>query len=182
MGKNFAEMRQRARLPERSVDICLRGDLVAQHEQLEDDLRQAQRGPDADDGIEGGPALRIAEKLRALEQEMREETYPFLVRALSKPKYRALKAQHPPRKGDDGDVVPEDVAFDVNIETWQEPLLRACLVDPALSDDDWAQTVELLSDRQYEQLVSAAIRVNRGEVDVPFSLAASRLLRSTAPE
>lgn len=182
MAKNFDEMRKRGRLPERSVDICMRGDLVAAHEQLEEELEAVQRGPDANTGIEGGEAMDIAGKLRAVEDLMREETYRFRLRALPKREYRALKAKHPPRKGDDGDVVDQDLLFDVNMETWQEPLVRACLVDPVLDDTAWAETVEVLSDRQYEQLVLAAVKANRTGVDIPFSRAASNLLRTSATE
>ena len=41
---------------------------------------------------------------------------------------------------------------------------------------------EKLSDRQYNDLANLAWMVNRGDVDVPFSYAASRNRQSSSPE
>lgn len=174
---DFKKMLADARLPERSMPVCLRGDLVAEFEELDRQLTEAQRNTST--SIEDSGAAGIAERIEALRVEMREHTYTFRLRALPKKRYRELKAEHPPRKDDDGAVRDEDRLMDANMDALQEPLLRACLVDPVLDDAEWADLVDKLTDRQYSDLVGTAIYVNKGGVDVPFSHAASNLLRSS---
>jgi hypothetical protein len=61
-------------------------------------------------------------------------------------------------------------------------LVRASTVDPQLDDAEWAELLdEKLTDRQFSDLTDAAWFLNRGEVDIPFSRAASQANRSTEP-
>lgn len=178
---DFKTLLAEARLPERSEPVCLRGDLVAQFEELERQLKEAGRATTT--SIEDGGGAAIAEQIEALRADMQAHTYTFRLRALPRAAYRALKAKHPPRKNDDtGEPLPEDVYLDANLDEFGEALLRACVVDPQLSETDWQELADKLTDRQYGDLVGTAIHVNRGGVDVPFSHAASNLLRSSGDE
>lgn len=178
--KNFATLLGTARLPERSVQVCLRGDLVADHEAAERDLEQAQKRSGG--SLAGGGIGAIVERIEALEAQMQESTYAFRLRAMPKPKFRALIAAHGPRRGDDGEVLDADRHLGVNAETFFDALIRACLVDPELDDAEWLQLVEALTDAQYDELSGAAWLLNRSEVDIPFSRAASRAKRLSADE
>jgi hypothetical protein len=182
MSKDFKAMLAGARLPERTVPVCLRGDLVAEFEELDRALAEAQLAGGSADSKEGGPAHTIAAQMEALREQMADETYPFRLRALSRPEYHDLKAKFPPRQNDEGEVQAEDVLLDANLDEFAEPLLRACLVDPVLDDAGWTETLAKLSSRQYDELANVAIRVNRGGVDIPFSRAASNLLQSSSDE
>jgi hypothetical protein len=178
----FQDKIANAKLPRLTVPICLRGDLVAEIEQLDRELVAAGSSPST--GMEDGARLReLAERIEALRTEMREDgnNHDFILQALPTRDYRALKAQHPPRLDDDGDVVAEDHVLRANIDTLAEPLLRACCVDPVLDDATWRSVEPILSDGQYDDLVKAAIVVNQGAVRVPFSRAASKVMRSTEP-
>lgn len=169
-----------AKLPERTVPICLRGDLVAEHEQLERRLEDANRR--AVDSLAGNGAGELIDQLEALQGEMRDSTVIFRLRALPKSKWRALVAQHPPRQDDDGKPIPEDVANGANLETLLDAIVRACLVEPEIDDDTWALMAGddgRLTDRQLGSLADAAWAVNRGDVSVPFSLAVSQARRTT---
>jgi hypothetical protein len=177
--KNFKTMLAEAKLPESTVEVCLRGDLAADHEALERQLEQAERS--GADSLAGSGAGELADKILALEAEMREHTYEFRLRALPRPAWRGLCAEHPPRKGDDGAVVDAD-RIGVNADTFYDAIIRACLVDPELADDEWGQLVDALTDRQYDVLADAAWGLNRREVDIPFSRAASRMKRDSAAE
>lgn len=179
MTVDFKTLLASAKLPEKTVLICLRGDLAAEHEQAERDLEQAQRT--AFDSLEGSGAGEIAERVRALEDEMREASHPFRLRALPRPVWRALVAAHPPRRGEDNEIVPEDRML-VNSETFFDALVRACLVDPELGDEEWAELAGKLTDRQFDDLSDAAWGLNRREVDVPFSRAASRMRQVSGGE
>lgn len=180
----FQEKIANAKLPRLTVPICLRGDLVAEIEQADRELVDAGSLPSAG-GMEDGARLReLAERIEALRAEMREDdnNHVFVLEALSGPKYRALKAEHPPRLDDNGEVIAEDRTTGANVDTLAEPLLRACCVDPVLDDATWRTVEPVLSDGQCNELITAALLVNQGTVRVPFSRAASRVMRSTEPE
>lgn len=178
----FKEKLAKAKLPRRTVEICLAGDLVAEFEQLERQLAEAGRVPASDSLEDSSGLVAIAEQIEALREQMREATETFVVQALPRPRYRALKAEHPPRQDDEGEVIAEDRFMDANLDTLMEPLFRACLVEPEMDDETWAETVEWLSDRQYDDLMNAAIFVNKGGVSIPFSRAASAILQSSGSE
>jgi hypothetical protein len=177
--RNFKSMLAEAALPETTVQICLRGDLAADHELAERELEQAQK--QAPDSLAGNGAAAIAERIEGLEAQMREHTYDFRLRALPRPAWRALVASHEPRRTADNEIDPAD-RMGVNSETFFDAMIRACLVDPELDDAEWAQLNEALTDMQYENLSDAAWALNRREVDVPFSRAASRMRRTSGDE
>jgi hypothetical protein len=177
--KNFKTMLAEAKLPERTVMICLRGDLAAEHEHAERELAEAAKT--ASDSLAGSGVGEIADRIDALEGQMREHSYEFRLRALKRPDWRALVDQHQPRKGDDGLVVPTD-RIGVDVSTFYDAILRACLVDPELTDEEFAQLLDSITDRQYDELTEAAWALNRKEVDIPFSRAASEVKRISAGE
>lgn len=170
----FSDVLAKARPAERSIRLCLRGDLVAQWEDLERQLGRAQTQT-AGDSLAGTGAAAIAKAMEDLRGQMEDSTVTFVVRALPRPAYRAFCAAHPPRQGPDGKPIPED-ADGLNSETFGFDLARRCVAEPEMTDDEYAHLVDdILSDRQFEQLYLAALAVCRGDVDVPFSYAASTL-------
>lgn len=169
-----------AKLPETTVPICLRGDLVAEIERLDRELVTASGT--ASTGMEDGAHLReLAERIEALRAEMAgdDANHTFVLRALSGPAYRQMKAEHPARLDEQGQVVAEDRITGANVDTLAVPLLRACCVDPVLDDATWRAVEPVLTDGQFDDLVNAALLVNQGRVSVPFSRAASKVMRST---
>lgn len=170
-----------AKPAERTLPLCLRGDLVAQFEDLERQLTEAQRNQD--DSLNAGTAARgIADQMEALREQMQAGTVVFRLRSMGRKRFQALCAEHPPRKDDDGNPLRED-RLGVNTQTVWDPVLRASLVEPVLAPDRLTHILdEVLSDGQYDRLASLAWDVNRSDVDVPFSLAASRLIRNSASE
>jgi len=175
---DFAALLAGAALPERTVMICLRGDLAADHEAAERELEQAAKT--AGDSLAGNGAAEIADRIEALEARMREHSYEFRLRALPKPKWRKLVAGHPPRRDDDNEMLEPDKYLGVNAETFYDAIIRACLIDPELTDEQWEQLVDTLTDQQYESLSDAAWALNRRDVDIPFSRAASAMKRNSA--
>lgn len=178
----------KARLPERSILLCLNGDLVARHEEAERELEAAQKRPN--DSLAGNGTAEIAERIEALEAEMREASETFVLRALpqkrnprdDRPSWRELLDRHPPRRGDDGEIVEADKSMLLNTETFYEDLVRECVVSPELDGEDWETLFGVITNGQYGDLHLAAWLLNRGDIDVPFSLAASRMRRATAAE
>ncbi len=170
-----------AKLPEKTVPLCLRGDLAAQHEYLCTQLGMAQREAAATESLAGSPEVtELAQQIVDLEKEMESSVGLFVLRALPRTEWAALVAKHPPRRHD-GVILTED-AQGVNSETFPDEAVRACMVDPVLSDADWHLLVSgAITDAQYGQLVDATWALNRGSVSVPFSRAASRIARGSGP-
>lgn len=183
--KNFKAMLAEAQLPEKTVDVCLRGDLFAEHQAAEAELEQAEKAAEMSNSLDGGaPVAKLSERIKAIEATMREHTYPFRIRGLASAKYRALKAEHPPRKDPDtGEVLDSDKFVGANIDTFFDALARRCTVDPELDEAGWRTLAdEKLTESQLDEIGSVAFRLSVGEVSVPFSQAASRLSRSSSPE
>ena len=172
MTADFRALLKAAKLPERTVPVCLRADLVAEHERLDRELVALRRNPP--DSLGGDGRGELADRIRELEAEMAAAVYDFRLRALPSAGFRALLAAHPPRK-DDVDVVVSDADLGFNPDTFFPAIARACIVDPELDDDTWAELDEKLTHRQFDDLAQAAWRLNCGDVDVPFSRAASTL-------
>lgn len=177
---DFTSMIKGARLPERTVLVCLRGDLAADHEQAERELEVARRSPAT--SLDGNGVGELIERIEALQNEMREHSYNFRFRGLPRPAWRALYQTHEPRRQDDGEPHPVDREFGFNVETFWHALIRACLIDPVLSDEQWTELDGVLTDRQFGGLQEAAWKANQGEVDVPFSLLAARLKAGIASD
>jgi hypothetical protein len=180
--KNFKKMLGEAKRPERSVPLCLRGDLVADFEQVERELEAAQKK--SSDSLAGGGIAKLVDQLDALTEQMRDHTYDVRLRAMPKPEFRALVAAHPPRRAEDSsEIVERDRYVGVNSETFFDALIRACVVDPELDDAEWKTLLEeTLTDKQFDALSDAAWYLNRGDVDIPFSRAASRLKQASETE
>lgn len=177
--KNFKQMLAEAKLPETTVPTCLRGDLAAQHEQLNEQLERLET--EAVDSLAGNGGAELAEQIRELEQQMRDSTYPIILRALSKPEFRTFLAKFPQRRDGEGKVTNDlDEVYGFNTEDGFEALVRLSIVDPDLDADDFDELMTKLTETQFASLVVAAWRLNKGDIDVPFSRAASRLNRLTA--
>jgi len=169
---------EEARLPEETVPICLRGDLVAEFERLERELDQAERK--ASTSLAGNGARAVAERMERLREQMAEGTVTFVLRAMPGEDWYALCAAHEPRRGEGGDVDERD-RLGVNVDTFWPDLLKRSVVDPVLDDDDWAALLGKLTAKQRKNLSTAAWNLNQEDVDIPFSFAASRTL-SSEPE
>lgn len=198
MTADFHAMLEAAKLPERTVDVCLAGDLVAQHEQLDRELAQASKSADAN-SLEGDPRIPdLAARIEALQDEMRAATYVFRLRALPPRRYRKLVAEHPPRRNDDGELDQGDYNLGFNRDTLLHELLPLTVYDPQLTEAEWrdllgdseteaarleAEGLEVAEGRiaysQFMDLVNTAYVLNEGKISVPFSLAASLTKRTT---
>lgn len=188
MSTDWRDKLKQARLPEAVVPIVLRGDLAAEHEQLTRQLDEARaRGASS---LAGSGTGRIEDRLREIADDMRDSVVEFTLRALPRakrpgdrrPSWRELREQYPPREKN-GEMLREDImAGFVNAVQFPEPLVKASVVDPELSDEDWAELMPNISDGQFDELVNAAWTLNRGKVDIPFSPGGSATTPTTGVE
>lgn len=160
-----------AKLPEKTVELCLRGDLVAQVEDLERQMQAVK--PPTDRMVGNVEGRKLAAQIGQLQQQMRSSTIVFHLRALSHREYRDFIVAHPPR--DDNQV---DAMYGYNRETYFTDLTRLCLTAPELDDEQWEQLLNALTAKQWDELAGAADSLNSDSVSVPFSGAASLILGS----
>lgn len=179
---SFTDLLKGAKLPEASHPVCLRADLTAQFEAAERELELIRKQPRQSDSLAGSPAGPLIRRIEEIQQEMTAATYPFRLRALPKSKWRLLVAAYPPRKDDNGEPVPEDAQIGVDREKFLDALIKVSVIDPVMTEEQWTELLETITDRQYSDLCDEAWFLNRGEVSVPFSRAASLLKRDTDSE
>lgn len=160
-----------AKRPEKVVQICLRGDLRAEFERADAELQQVERTAlGAPSLADGGRRRELVDRIESLRQQMLAESVEFTLRAVSRGAWVQLVAAHHKPEGG------------VDSATFLPVVLRACLVDPELTEEQWAILDDTLTSAQYEVLSEAAWALNRGDVDVPFSPTASRIVQSSEAE
>lgn len=155
-----------ARRPESVLEVCLRGDLVAEHELLDQELARIQ----ADGAWVGtsiadvNPVTELAKRIADLEQQMVESTVTFRFRALSRTGWAELLAAHPAREGQQERY---------NWDTFPTAIVAACLIDPAMTADEVEELFDAINQGSRDALTGAAWDVNQEASAVPFSQRAS---------
>lgn len=149
------EQLDEAKIAERSVEICLRPDLIEEYKQLRGELAEG-----TEDSLAGGGS---SDELAALEARIRKATKKFTLRALPRKEYRKLLTQHPPRKDR-----AEDRAVGYNLESFIGDLVRRCTVKPVMSETRWDKMEVKLSSGQWDKLHATAHVVNATEANLPF--------------
>lgn len=168
-----------AKLPERTVDICLRGDLQADWEDLRRQIVALEAEAQADDRLNSAARKQqrdLAVRLEELEAEMRDQTIVFRLRALPRKQWDALMKEHPPRSDND-----EDTYLGYNPDTFMSAAIQACTYSP--DDLDAATWDDLFDNRltrqQFAELQDAMMALNVRKVSIPNSRAVSRILKAS---
>jgi len=171
----FDTLITQARLPETTVPVCLRGDLVAEFQALE---RQLQTASTVAPSLgERAPARVIAEQMQALREEMTAAEIPVRLRALPALEWANFAATRPaPRKDDES----KD-AWLARWFAWMAELVSRCAIDPVMTVEQVGQLVDHLSGVQWDDLSNAAWSLNEQRVKIPFSDAASGLTQAPEP-
>lgn len=160
--------------PEKTVPICLAGDLQAEFEDLERDLAVARETPAHGGTLAGSAnplATQIAQQIVELRERMRQHTTVFRFRGLSSKGYSDLVAEHAPSDESKGD--------DVDWKSFTPALVAACAQAPEMTVAEAGQLADALTQAQWDALAVAAFSVNKRDVDVPFSYAASAVLQNS---
>ncbi len=180
MAETLAELLARIgpKLDEDWTEICLRPDLVAEAEELDDKLTAAQVKPGPRRNSDGttAEARRIAKEFEAVSKQIAESAVRFTFRGLPKDEFRALCDQHPPRRGDQGDAF---VGYDRN--SLGDALVKASVIEPIFDETSWAALLEVVTIGEWNEMRRRAEKVNGSVVtEAPKSLLASRILSSRA--
>lgn len=152
-----------AKRPQRTVHLCLRGDLVAEIELLDEQLAEAEKANAGNLAPTAG-LKRMRKRRDELATEAEAANYPFVVTGLNDPEWRTLVAAHDtPREGN---VLDEMFGF--NTDTFFPEFVRRSL-GSTVTDAQWAKLSEVLSSGQMEQLRDACMEVSRRKASVPKS-------------
>lgn len=173
---NIDELLSSARLAEETVPICLRPDLLDDYNAAVTALDAAEKAHATDGSLDGSDKAAAAALVDELRDQMLDASVRFTVRALPRRRWTALLGEHPPREGDE-----MDARTGFNRDTFYDALVRECVVEPQLSDEQWDTLDAALSTAQFAALKTTAMVINSADVDVPFLLAASRAPTSTGP-
>ena len=170
MTRNFDDVKKLASLPTRTVPLCLAGELVEEHAQLERQLAETKPAVSLGDGTRRA----IAEQILAVEQRMREATVDFRLRAMPSRAWSKFWASMPTHAEKESDDEWGERIFPF----YAEMVARSC-EDPEMTAEQAAELADILHGRAWNQLVSNCIGLNMGEVDIPNSVAASELIGSS---
>lgn len=122
-------------------------------------------------------AIPLAEKIDELTEDAktRPGTRRLLVQQVPNVVLRRLVDAHPPRKGNEGD---KSYGFDES--KFFPALLRASLVEPEVTDEQFAEFVDQVPTKPWNRICAAAYELALGEVELPKSSAVSAVRRVLA--
>ncbi|WP_326565074.1 hypothetical protein VSH64_24850 [Amycolatopsis rhabdoformis] len=168
--QDIDELVAAATRPEATVSLCLRADLREQWEILNNDLINMQA---ASQTLGASKEQKdLAQKIHALQDEMAASTIQVRMRAMTKPAWRSMMFSHAPREND-----PKDLALGYNRETLPDAIVAESIIEPERTAREWQNVFEVLTSRQYDDLVDTAWALNRKDTSTPvFSLAASLVM------
>lgn len=159
-----------AKRPERTIELCLRADVVAE---LEDAQRRlaAEKARPRTSLADGGAVDDIKVEVERIKAVAKEHTVVFRFRALNHYEVQTLVRDLPPRDG-----VPTDKALGFNADALTWHLFKRCLYDPVLTDEDVEALVGsesevgngVLSPSQWKRLDEALDALNFASRDIPF--------------
>jgi hypothetical protein len=163
------ELLQQAKRAETVLQLCLRGDVQAEIDELELQLKNLKGDilPSLGDSPEAKP---IAEQIQALVDEAQAATISVRLRALPRRQWQELVVKYPAKS--------EDYLYDA--DSLLGEAIPACWVSPELDSDTLEKVLDELSQGQYDELAQAVTALNRGEGRVPFSALASAVLRNSS--
>ena len=175
MGKSIKEQLKEAKLPEHSLTVCLRGDLVATIEALEAELdRQRDKENEAGTKRMAGKSrsVQLAEQINEHRAAMAEAEVTFRLRAMPKARWREVKRDHPPAEDN-----REDQNLGVALFGIATAVLPQVTIEPEMDDDDWRQLEQVVSSGDWKRLAVAAVWLHEMGVDIPKSALASLVLQ-----
>lgn len=140
----------------RTVEICLRGDLVAEIEEATRQLALAREHKD-DKKVD-----RLASHIAALKMEMADAVVTVRMEAMPRADWLKLLAGHPPERRE------PDETLGFNPETMYPAMIRAAWAAPELDQQDMERLIDSLNDGQFSELAEAAFAVNTRGAVVPF--------------
>jgi len=176
--KSTKELLKAAKLPERSVTVCLRGDLVADIAELERELEELIKREATDKRMTKSGSKQLAGRIESLREEMAEHLIRFRLRALKAqkrnpddadeaPGWRELVRKYPPKRDDKSNLGVDLLAF------MGEAIPLSVVSPDDMDAEDWQNFNENVPASEVTRLMNAVWELNTQGVDIPKSLIAS---------
>lgn len=157
-----------ARLVERTASICLRADLMAEHDQVLGELGSLVTasgeviGGDEEGAVSdqsnASRAQELADRLQQLKREMRGAMWHVRFRAMASDEWTTFKRLWWP-KGKDPDMTE-----------FRTKLVAACAIEPPISEDQVKELRKKFTSSQFVELSDTAFAAcTAGGIDVPKS-------------
>lgn len=172
--KSLKELLADAKLPRRIVSVCLRGDLTAEVQRIEDELQETQTSSAPARLSDGGRDEVLAQQLEDLRTQMLDESIELELEARSALAWRSLKSKHPVG----ANPSPTDNVLGADSTPFFNEAVRASIISPKVDDEDWEHLTAVLSEGEWSKLVEAVYALNEVPVDIPFSQRAYAILRA----
>lgn len=141
------------------------------HDQLQDVRRRAQaiRADAQADGMMDQPqdAIDLDEEARQLEERIRESGVEFVFEAMGHKPWSDLMAKHPP---DDDQKAKR---FQYNPRSFEPAAIQASLVEPEMTDAEFAEFFDDLNEGEFMELWSACLAANVSGGGNPEALTAT---------
>jgi hypothetical protein len=169
MSVSVEDLIGRAKPPVRSVTICMDQSMQAEHDELIEQLEQAQRAKGSKMG-DSSEAVGIANRIGEVEAAMQEHLQTFHFKGLSKHALQALYKRFPSEN--------KNLLWDM--DGGGHALVAAAATDPVISEDQAKRLFDAISDGQADLLVGAAWLASKGSSSIPLSGRASELRRGNA--
>lgn len=175
--KSTKERLKAARLPERSVSVCLRGDLIADIQELERELEAMVKAEATDKRMSSKSGQKAkADEIQAKQAEMAEESISFRLRALTATRWRELARKYPPPKDDTAKLGVDLIPF------MGEAIPLSVVSPDDMDDEDWETFTDNVPSSELSKLMSAVWELNTEGVDIPKSLIASVVSRRNSDD
>ena len=161
-----------AKRPERIVFLNLRGDLIAEIEDLDTQLRELQQKDSGDRRLAENPAVAdIVAQIDELTAEAEDSELELRLRALRGSDWRDAIAQNPPtdEQKEEGYVADTAATAEYVLRHYRDQ----AVVSPELDDEDVEALLEALAASQLREIESTVWQLNGGDNKVPFSRLAS---------
>lgn len=155
-----------------TVTVCLRASLAARYEELDQQLQNLAPASNlAGDDTETAP---IAAEMAVVREQMIAHQRSFVLRALADRDFSPLRLKQP-QKAD----YTDDAKFTDAYHMWLCGVVARTCVDPVMTAEQADRLSVALSSADWLRLSNAAWLVSATKKDVPFSVAASVLTRSS---
>lgn len=184
--KRVRERVRGAQRPRRTARVNLRADLVAEIQRLDAQLvrlRDVDRAQGAPLRVgQKSENVEVAEQIDRLQSQMQDSWMELTLEARDWDEWRRFKAAHPPREHDD-----YDQRTGVNFDEIVSDFARQCVVqvdgeDVTLDKQIWSDMLERLAPGDVRDVAGVAYALHEVSSEVPFSRAASVVMRGSAED
>jgi len=159
-----------AKRPQRVVPINLRGDLIAEVQELNEELGELRTRNVGDQRMAENPRItEIIERIDAINAEADESELELRLQAVPGERWRKAIADNPPSDSE------KDEGYLADTHAVARDVFPESIVSPEMDADDVEALLDVLANAQWELIANTIWQLNGGDNKIPFSRLASQL-------